>query len=116
MARPDMNDPETVAEALRVLANPIRLQILTWLGDPEQHFAGMEPIADRNEVGVCVSHIQAKTQLAQSTVSAYMADMQRVGLVTSTRVGKWTHYRRNEAAIDAFLQSLSDTVAARLSV
>lgn len=39
---------------------------------------------------------QAKTGLAQSTVSAYMAVLERAGLVRSTRVGKWTHYRRDE--------------------
>jgi DNA-binding transcriptional ArsR family regulator len=115
MVSPRADGPEPVAETLRVLANPIRLQILGWLRDPEEHFAGMEPIADRHEVGVCVSHIQAKSQLAQSTVSAYLADMQRAGLVTSTRVGKWTHYRRDEEAIAAFLASLSDTVAAQLA-
>jgi DNA-binding transcriptional ArsR family regulator len=48
---------------------------------------------------VCVSHIHAKTGLAQSTVSAYMASLQRAGLVRSTRVGKWTHYRRDEERI-----------------
>jgi DNA-binding transcriptional ArsR family regulator len=48
---------------------------------------------------VCVSHIQAKTGLAQSTVSAYMASLERAGLVRSTRVGKWTHYRRDEERI-----------------
>jgi ArsR family transcriptional regulator len=58
-----------------------------------------EGIADPYEVGVCVSHIQAKTGLAQSTVSAYMASLQRAGLVRATRVGKWTHYRRDEERI-----------------
>jgi DNA-binding transcriptional ArsR family regulator len=103
-------DVEGTAEALRVLGNPIRLQILGWLADPDRHFADMDPIADRHEVGVCVSHIQAKAQLAQSTVSAYMAEMQRAGLVTATRVGKWTHYRRDEQAIGELLRALADNV------
>ena len=109
------DDTEAVAEALRVLANPARLQILGWLSDPEEHFAGMEPIADRHEVGVCVSHIQAKAELAQSTVSAYLADLQRAGLVKATRVGKWTHYRRDEEAIASFLRALSENVGAQLT-
>jgi hypothetical protein len=28
-----------------------------------------------------------------------MATLERAGLVTSTRVGKYTHYKRNEAVI-----------------
>ncbi|WP_225991558.1 ArsR/SmtB family transcription factor [Actinomadura montaniterrae] len=87
---------EEMLEAFKALANPVRLQIMRWLRDPDHEFADYEPIADRQTVGVCVSHIQAKTGLAQSTVSSYMAALERAGLVQSTRIGKWTHYRRDE--------------------
>ncbi|MFI7636902.1 ArsR/SmtB family transcription factor [Nonomuraea sp. NPDC049400] len=40
-----------------------------------------------------------KCGLAQSTVSSYMTTLERAGLVQSTRVGKWTHYKRDEARI-----------------
>ncbi|MFG2002974.1 ArsR/SmtB family transcription factor [Spirillospora sp. NPDC048911] len=93
------NASEQLLEAFKALANPVRLQLLQWLRDPEAHFPVHEGIADPHEVGVCVSHIQAKTGLAQSTVSAYMASLQRAGLVRSTRVGKWTHYKRDEERI-----------------
>jgi DNA-binding transcriptional ArsR family regulator len=86
-------------EALKALANPVRLRIMEWLRDPEVEFAEFDPIADRTEVGVCVSHIEGKSGLAQSTISSYMATLERAGLVTSTRVGKYTHYKRNEAVI-----------------
>jgi ArsR family transcriptional regulator len=86
-------------DVFKALANPVRLQVLQWLRDPDLHFPPDQAIADQHEVGVCVSHIQAKTGLAQSTVSAYMASLQRAGLVRSTRVGKWTHYRRDEERI-----------------
>ncbi|WP_433152585.1 ArsR/SmtB family transcription factor [Actinomadura nitritigenes] len=87
---------EEMLEAFKALANPVRLQIMQWLRDPDREFADYEPIADRQTVGVCVSHIQAKTGLAQSTVSSYMAALERARLVRSTRIGKWTHYRRDE--------------------
>lgn len=87
---------DELLEALKALANPVRLQIMEWLRDPEGEFAEYEPIADRIAVGVCASHIQAKSGLAQSTISSYMATLERAGLVSSTRVGKWTHYRRDE--------------------
>ncbi|MBN6036869.1 helix-turn-helix transcriptional regulator [Amycolatopsis sp. 195334CR] len=86
-------------DVFKALANPVRLQVLHWLREPERHFPVEEGIADPQEVGVCVSHIQAKAGLAQSTVSAYMASLQRAGLVRATRVGKWTHYRRDEDRI-----------------
>jgi DNA-binding transcriptional ArsR family regulator len=92
-------DASALLDVFKALANPVRLQVLQWLRDPEDHFPMSEAIADPHEVGVCVSHIQAKTGLAQSTVSAYMASLQRAGLVRSTRVGKWTHYRRDEERI-----------------
>jgi DNA-binding transcriptional ArsR family regulator len=96
---PGADDIGAAAEALRALANPARLQIVTWLADPDTEFARWEPIADRQEFGVCVSHLQAKSGLAQSTISSYMAILERAGLVRSTRIGKWTHYRRNEEAL-----------------
>lgn len=96
--------------ALRALSNPMRLQLLLWLREPERHFSLEGAIADPAEVGVCVSHIQAKVGLAQSTVSAYMAELQRAGLVRSTRVGKWTHYRRDEERIAQFVAVLGRTL------
>ncbi|MEU4149428.1 metalloregulator ArsR/SmtB family transcription factor [Streptomyces sp. NPDC026659] len=101
----DLAVPETL-EAFKALANPVRLQIMRWLRNPDVEFAAYEPIADRDTVGVCVSHIQAKSGLAQSTVSSYMATLERAGLVRSTRVGKWTHYRRDEER----LRRLSEAV------
>lgn len=89
-------DSEAVLAALKALANPVRLEIMTWLRDPVAEFSEYEPIADREVVGVCVSHIQAKSGLAQSTISSYMTALERAGLVRSTRIGKWIHYRRDE--------------------
>jgi ArsR family transcriptional regulator len=98
-------DPD-LARALRALANPVRLQVLSWLREPERHFALEGAIADPAEVGVCVSHIQARVGLAQSTVSAYLAELERVGLVRSTRVGKWTHYKRDEQRVAQLVAAL----------
>jgi DNA-binding transcriptional ArsR family regulator len=99
-----------LTEVLKALANPARLQLMQWLREPEANFAEFEPLADRKTVGVCVTHLQAKSGLAQSTVSSYMTSLERAGLVTSTRVGKWTHYRRNEAQIAEALSLLNTTL------
>ncbi|WP_433256292.1 ArsR/SmtB family transcription factor [Streptosporangium sp. CA-135522] len=103
------SDPDLV-DVLRALANPVRLQLLSWLREPERHFSLEGAIADPVEVGVCVSHIQAKVGLAQSTVSAYMAELQRAGLVRATRVGKWTHYKRDEQRIAQLVATLGRTL------
>ncbi|GAA4610699.1 metalloregulator ArsR/SmtB family transcription factor [Actinoallomurus liliacearum] len=102
-------DPDLV-RALQALSNPMRLQMLSWLREPERHFPPEQAIADPVEVGVCVSHIQAKAGLAQSTVSAYMAELQRAGLVRATRVGKWTHYKRDEQRIAQLVAALGRTL------
>ncbi|MEV3982338.1 ArsR/SmtB family transcription factor [Nonomuraea sp. NPDC050227] len=104
-----MTDSE-LSDALRALANPTRLQLLTWLREPERHFSLEGAIADPVEVGVCVTHIQARVGLAQSTVSAYLSELQRAGLVRATRVGKWTHYKRDERRIAQLVATLGRTL------
>lgn len=107
MSDSDGLSAEELLDALKALANPVRLQIMEWLGDAEAEFADYDPVADRPELGVCASHIQAKSGLAQSTISSYMVTLERAGLVDSTRVGKWTHYRRN----DALMRQIGEAVA-----
>lgn len=104
------DDAEQLVEVFKALANPVRLQLLQWLRDPERHFPEPSAITDPHAIGVCVSHIQAKAGLAQSTVSAYLASLQRAGLVHATRVGKWTHYRRDEERIAQFVDALGHSL------
>src|SRR4051812_50086371 len=96
---PVTGDLATLIEPLKALANPVRFQVLQWLRDPEEHFPVDPAVTDPRAVGVCVSHIQAKTGLAQSTVSAYMAVLGRAGLPSPPSVGKRSHYRRDGKSI-----------------
>jgi len=82
----DSADLGVMVDALKVLAHPVRLRILQWLRDPRAEF-------------LCIKQITDKVGLAQSTVSAFMRALEREGLVTSTRIGKWTHYKRDEQRI-----------------
>src|ERR1700722_9790813 len=98
---------EDLCEIFHALSNPARLAIVRWLRDP-----GSFPPQDRpaEEVGVCLKHIQARAGVSQSTASQYMSVLQRAGLVTSTRIGQWTHYKRT----DPLLRRLGDGLATEL--
>lgn len=93
-------------QALKAVANPTRLQILHWLEEPRESF-GRQEVGDFETDGVCVSLIQKKAGLSQSTTSAYLATLARAGLVDVKRIGQWTYYRRNNAAIGRFLDRLA---------
>lgn len=82
----------------KALSNETRLHILDWLKEPEKHFPAQEG-GDSKKIGVCVSHIQEKAGLSQSTVSQYLLLLQRAGLLHANRYGQWTYYKRNEEAI-----------------
>lgn len=101
---PDIN------ETLKSINNSVRRDFLSWLKAPEDHFNLETQLVDANIDGVCVSIIQEKSGLSQSTVSSYLANLQRANLVTSKRVGAWTYYKRNDAYIEQFLQQLSDSL------
>lgn len=101
---------ETLMPALKAIANPIRLKILIWLKNPRANFPMDRIIADPEEYGICVTQIQTKTGLAQPTVSNHMLVLERAGLVTSTRIRQWTHYRRNEANIAQLISELDHTI------
>jgi DNA-binding transcriptional ArsR family regulator len=85
-------------DVFKALSNKKRLEILAWLKEPEKHFPKQE-CGQFAETGVCVGHIQQKSGLTQSTVSEYLSMLQRANLLIATRMGQWTHYKRNEDAI-----------------
>ncbi|OYR13851.1 helix-turn-helix domain protein [Brucella grignonensis] len=91
-------------ETLKALAHPVRLDILSWLKEPENHFSDQHmPL----EMGVCAGQFE-RCGLSQSTVSAHLSVLTKAGLITPHRVGQWTFYKRNEEVIAALLKSLSD--------
>lgn len=93
-----------LVEVFKALSNPTRLCILGWLKDPAAHFPPQDHPPE--EVGVCLKHIQNKAGVSQSTASQFMATLQRAGLVSSRRIGQWTHYKRDEARISEFAEHL----------
>lgn len=94
-------------EIFKALANQARLDILYWLKDPHQYFVH-ETDVDMEKVGVCVGEIQRRLGLTQSTTSHYLSIMEKAGLLVSTRLGKWTYYRRNEETIQALAKYIKE--------
>jgi len=50
-AEPSLDASAQLLDVFKALANPVRLQVLQWLRDPEHHFPVDEAIADPDEVG-----------------------------------------------------------------
>ena len=97
-------------EIFKVLANPMRIQILQWLKKPEEHFPEMIhlPLNERGKGYVCVGVIREKAQLTQSTISHYLKMLSDVNILSSKRIGKWTYYRRNEETLQQLAQFIGE--------
>jgi ArsR family transcriptional regulator len=98
-----MLDPTVLA----ALASPKRLQVLEWLRDPRAYFPRQRD-GDLVDDGVCVLFIANKLGVAQPTATTHMQTLARAGLVTSKRIGQWTFYKRDEAALAALKQRIAE--------
>ncbi|MGO2931990.1 ArsR/SmtB family transcription factor [Microbacterium sp.] len=87
---------DQLVQAFKALGHPTRLAILGWLKDGDSFPPQDQPA---ETVGVCLKHIQARANVSQSTASQFMATLQRADLVICTRIGQFSHYRRNEQVI-----------------
>jgi len=86
-------------EIFKALSNKTRLQILNWLKSPAENFPE-QANPDFENLGVCVGQIQMKSGLTQSTISEYLSILQRAELITATRMGQWTYYKRNDEGFE----------------
>lgn len=100
-----MKNELDIDDIIKALSNPVRREILMWLKEPEKHF---QPQDHGLENGVCVGRIYERAGLSQSTISSYLAILQRANLVCSQRIGQWVFYKRNEAVIKAFLTRMEN--------
>ena len=80
------------------LANDRRMQILGWLKEPRSHFQRQIDGCLVKD-GVCALLIAEKLGVSQPTLSEHMRILVQSGLVQSTRIKKWTLYKRNETTI-----------------
>lgn len=106
--------PERLASAdllapLSALANPHRLDLVQLLREPGAHFPP-QPAGPADEIGVCVSDLQEKLRLSQSTTSQYLALLERSGLVTAQRIGQWTYWKLKEDRVRAWISRLESAL------
>ncbi len=93
-ARP-LVDANGLAEQLRALAEPNRLQIIALLRDSER----------------CVCEIEAALGLSQSLVSNHLRVLRRAGLVRARRDdvdARWIYYRLNQETVERLLARVSN--------
>lgn len=97
-------------ELFKILSNEHRVQILTWLKDPHAHFAVEDIEPEVTDYGVCMSVIQKKAGISQSTTSTYLSSMVNCGLLKSIREGQWTYYKRNEERIQELASYIKEVL------
>lgn len=73
---------ENIAELLKAVADPTRLQILAMIAATENQSA-------------CVCDLTEPLDLTQPTVSHHIKKLSEVGLVTKERKGTWVWYSLN---------------------
>lgn len=96
-------------EQSKALAHDARQEILRWLARPQAHF-GHQVTGPPEEIGVCVTLLTEKLGLAQPTVSRHLELLRRAGFVRAEKVGRWSYYRRDEAAIADYKEWLNDSL------
>jgi ArsR family transcriptional regulator len=93
-------------KGLQALANPTRLRILELLEDPGA-FEGPRG-KDGVAKGVTAKALLRKLRITQPSLSEQMDKLIHVGLVESTKVGRWVVYSRDEERIRQLRQTIMD--------
>lgn len=86
---------EQAQPLLRVLAEPIRLQVVQALGQGER----------------CVCELTSELGLAQSKLSFHLKVMRDAGLLSARQQGRWIYYRLEPAALLALRDWLNQLAA-----
>jgi ArsR family transcriptional regulator, arsenate/arsenite/antimonite-responsive transcriptional repressor len=86
-------DAESLARSFAVLADPIRLRLLS-------------SVAASGSAGVCGCDLVEVSGRSQPTVSHHMKILHDAGLVTRDKRGSWVWYRIDPARLDALRAAL----------
>lgn len=92
-------EADRLAAALRVLADPARLRLLSIIGA-------------RVEGEACVCDLTAPLGLSQPTVSHHLKVLADAGLVEREQRGRWAYFRVNPAPLELLRGALASPVSA----
>ena len=87
---------EELAAALRALADPVRLRLLSLIA--------AQPGAE-----ACVCHLTGPVELSQPTVSHHLKLLHEAGVLERDKRGAWVFYRIRPERLDAIRATLSTT-------
>jgi ArsR family transcriptional regulator, arsenate/arsenite/antimonite-responsive transcriptional repressor len=87
-------DAETLASALRVLADPARLRLVSL-------------IAAQPRAEACVCNLTEPLGLSQPTVSHHLRVLNEAGVLERERRGRWVYYRLNQEPLEVLARALS---------
>ena len=96
---------ESVLIKSTALANDKRLQILALLKEPSLYFSDEQ--WDQNE-GVCGLYIAEKLLISKPTASSHLKILGQAGFLIPTRIGKYTYFKRDELALNAFSELIQE--------
>jgi len=96
-------------EQSKALASEARLTILGWMAEPDLHFSHQET-GKPSDIGVCVTLLAEKLELSQPTVSRHLELLRRAGFLTVHKIGKWSFFKRDAAAVADYKDWLNDTL------
>ena len=88
------SDAEELAATFKALADPARLQLLSF-------------IASQPDAEACVCHLIEPVGLSQPTVSHHLKLMHAAGLLERDKRGAWVYYRIRRDRLDALRTALS---------
>jgi ArsR family transcriptional regulator len=94
-------------EQSKALASDTRLSILQWLAQPDQYFSHQKT-GKPSDIGVCVTLLTERLEMAQPTVSRHLELLRRANFLTVTKIGQWSFFNRDEAAIADFKDWLNE--------
>jgi ArsR family transcriptional regulator len=93
-------DAEKLAHALKAVADPARLQLLSM-------------VAAQDDGEACICDMTGPVGLSQPTVSHHMKILVDAGLLLREQRGKWAYYRLVPRALDELATELSGQVLRR---
>lgn len=82
---------------------------MKWLSDPARHFP-RQINGDLIKDGDCGLLIARKLRVSQPAAAEHLKILAQAGFLTSTRIKKWTFYKRNEKAINAIKLAIAKQV------